>query len=256
MQIFNSMYRQFPANTYYLPAARSGILQSHKQLASAIVGMSPFAGIEPLEIDRLSGVVADFLSVLLTLEPETRGELFEVAEFLERRIARGRIYLESSGVPYPEIYYEARGHKFKMHRASSMVSELAPLILYLKHQLAPGDLLIFEEPESHLHPANQRILAHAIVKMVRKGVKVMITTHSDYFLPQLGNFVRLSALPAERARRGYDDEDYLNPDDVGCYLFAWDGEEGGSVVRELEVSTEEGIPEDEFADVGEGLYSE
>lgn len=247
---------QFPERTYYLPAARSGILQSHKQLASAIVRRSAFAGIELLDVGRLPGIVADFISELLTLEPEKRAELYEAAEFLEKKIARGRIYLESAGVPYPEIYYEAQGQKYPMHRVSSMVSELAPLILYLKHRLAPGDLLIFEEPESHLHPENQRILAHAIVKMVRKGVKVMITTHSDYFLPQLGNFVRLSALPDERAKRGYDKDDYLNPDDVGCYLFAWDREQGGSVVRELEVSAADGIVENEFYSVDEAMYDE
>ena len=255
-QVFDVMYRRFPDNTYYLPAARSGILQSHKQLASAIVRRSAFAGIESLDVGRLPGVVADFIGELLTLEPGTRGELHEVAEFLEKKIVRGQVYLESEGMPYPEIRYEAQGQKYPMHRASSMVSELAPLILYLKHRLAPGDLLIFEEPESHLHPANQRILAHAIVKMVRKGVKVMLTTHSDYFLPQLGNFVRLSALEDERAKMGYGADDYLNPEDVGCYLFAWDGEKGGSVVRELATTAEDGIPEDEFADVGEALYNE
>ena len=256
IQVFNAMYRQFPNIAYYMPAARSGILQSHKQLASAIVRRSALAGIEPLDVGRLSGVVADFISELLTLEPGTRGELHEVAEFLEKKIARGQVYLESAGAPYPEIRYEAQGQKYPMHRASSMVSELAPLILYLKHRLAPGDLLIFEEPESHLHPANQRILAHAIVKMVRKGVKVMLTTHSDYFLPQLGNFVRLSALEDERAKMGYGADDYLNPEDVGCYLFKLDYEEGGSVVRELEVSAAEGIIEEEFYDVSEALYNE
>ena len=245
---FNSMYRQFPDNTHYLPAARTGILQGYKLLASEVVRNATGGG--------LSGVVRDFIGGMLTLEPGTRGELYEVAEFLEKKIARGQVYLEAAGAPYPEIYYEAQGQKYPMHRASSMVSELAPLILYLKHRLAPGDLLIFEEPESHLHPANQRILAHAIVKMVRKGVKVMLTTHSDYFLPQLGNFVRLSALEDERAKMGYDADDYLNPEDVGCYLFKLDYEEGGSIVRELEVSAAEGIVEDEFYDVGEALYNE
>ena len=254
--VVDVIHREFPDRAYYLPAARSGILQSHKQLASAIVRRSALAGIEPLEVGRLPGVVADFIGELLTLQPESQTELYEVAEFLEKKIARGQVYLEAAGVPYPEIYYEAQGQKYPMHRASSMVSELAPLILYLKHRLAPGDLLIFEEPESHLHPANQRILAHAIVKMVRKGVKVMLTTHSDYFLPQLGNFVRLSALEDERAKMGYGADDYLNPEDVGCYLFKLDYEEGGSIVRELETTAEDGIPEDEFADVGEALYNE
>ena len=63
-----------------------------------------------------------------------------------------------------------------------MVSELAPLILFLKYLVRPGDLLILEEPESHLHPAAQRRLARGIVRLVNAGVKVLITTHSETFV--------------------------------------------------------------------------
>ena len=48
----------------------------------------------------------------------------------------------------------------------------------------------------------------------------------------------------------------MNPEDVGCYLFKWNDDEGGSVVRELEVSADEGIVNDEFYGVDEALYDE
>ena len=255
-QLFLSIYRQFPSKCYYLPAARSGILQSHRLLASEIVRRAPFAGIEPLSTPRLTGAVADFIGGLLTVDSDDESDLFGIATFMEHEIARGQIYRRGAHMEYPEIHYEAYEQQFLMHQTSSMVSELAPLVLYLKHTVRSGDLLIIEEPESHLHPANQRILARAIVKMVRNGLKVMLTTHSDFFLSQLSNFVRLSELEDERAKMKYGEDDFLKAEEVGCYLFEWDDEGVGSVIRELHVDAENGIPEDEFYAVSEALYNE
>ena len=190
------------------------------------------------------------------MDSDDETNLFEIATFLEHEIAKGQIYRQGTHLEYPEIYYESHGQQFLLHQTSSMVSELAPLILYLKHSVKSGDLLIIEEPESHLHPANQRILARAIVKMVRKKLNVMLTTHSDFFLSQLSNFVRLSELEDERAKMNYGEDDFLNPEDVGCYLFKWDEAGEGSVISELHVDADNGIPEDEFYAVSELLYNE
>ena len=192
------------------------------------------------------------------MDSDEETDMFEIATFLEHEIAKGQIYRQGTRLEYPEIYYKSHSHgqQFLLHQTSSMVSELAPLVLYLKHTVRSGDLLIIEEPESHLHPANQRRLAQAIAKMVRNGLKVMLTTHSDFFLSQLSNFVRLSELADERAKMNYGEDDYLNAEEVGCYLFEWDDGGEGSVIRELQVDAENGIPEGEFYDVSEALYNE
>ena len=53
---------------YYLPAARSGIMQSHRVIASSLVARSTRTGLEPIpEIPTLSGVVADFMEQAHTL---------------------------------------------------------------------------------------------------------------------------------------------------------------------------------------------
>ena len=255
-QLYGGMIQEFPDSSYYLPAARSGFLQSHKLLASAIVSRAPFAGIEPFPTARLTGAVADFIGGLLTIESDEETDLFEIAQFLEKDIADGQISLEAAGVEYPEIYFTSQGKQYLLHQTSSMVSEIAPLVLYLKHTVEPGDLLIIEEPESHLHPYNQRRLAWGIVKMVRRGLRVILTTHSDYFLSQLSNFVRMSELEDERVRLNYGPDDFLTPEDVGCYLFEWNDEGPGSVIRPLDVNVEDGIPEDEFSEISEALYDE
>lgn len=251
-------YREFLVDPYYFPAARSGILQSHKALASYVVSRSPLAGIEDLpEIPRLPGVVADFISKLLTLEKDSQTELYNLARFLESQVTKGTIDIEAGKLEYPEIYYEPATGKFPLHRTSSMVSELAPMVLFLKYLIDPGDFVIIEEPESHLHPESQRKLARGIVKLIRAGVKVLITTHSDDFVQQLSNFIRLSRVPEEqRVKRGYSAKDYLNSEEVGAYLFELDPERGGSFVKELAINARDGIPEEEFARVTEALYKE
>ena len=39
--------------------------------------------------------------------------------------------------------------------SSSMVKELAPLVLYLRYLAKPDELVIIDEPEMNLHPAAQ-----------------------------------------------------------------------------------------------------
>ncbi len=46
----------------------------------------------------------------------------------------------------------------------------------------PGDFLLIENPEAHLHPAGQSAVARLISHAADNGVQVFIETHSDHFL--------------------------------------------------------------------------
>jgi len=255
----NALYRPLLTDTYYFPAARSGILQSHRAVAAFVVSRSPLVGIEePVDIPRFTGVVTDFLSALLMMERENDRPLAKVASFLEENVTGGFITMEVGKLEYPEIYYEPlAGGRFPLRSTSSMVSELAPVVLFLKYIIDPEDFLIIEEPESHLHPDNQRRLARGLVKLVRSGVRVLITTHSDFFLSQLTNFIHLSLLsPEGRAAHGYDPGDYLDAQDIGAYLFECVPEQGGSFIKRLNITSREGIPQEELSKVSQALYQE
>ena len=247
---------QLMMRAHYMPASRSGILLGHKTLAGLIVRQASRAWLEPIEIPRLPGVITDLIQAILLLDDliPTSGQMDDVISFLEGNVARGTIDVEPAP-EYQEVYYENESGKFRLHQVSSMVSEVAPIVLFLKYLVRPGHLFIVEEPESHIDAENQRKLAQAIAMLVNAGVKVLVTTHSDYFVNQINNLLLLSQLtPRKRAARKYSASEVLNPDDVGAYFFEPSDE--GSVVRALEVTAEEGISTLPFTDVHSALYSE
>jgi predicted ATPase len=47
------------------------------------------------------------------------------------------------------------------------------------------EYLLFEQPELHLHPYSQSRLADFFVELVRNGRKIIIETHSEYFVLRL-----------------------------------------------------------------------
>lgn len=64
----------------------------------------------------------------------------------------------------------------------------------------PGDLLIVENPEAHLHPAGQSKLGRLLARVAASGAQVLLETHSDHVI----NGIRLAVaedrvLPAEHA---------------------------------------------------------
>ena len=241
---------------HYMPASRSGILLGHKTLASLIVGRSSTAWIEPMEIPRLPGVITDMIQALLLLEPAGRveNEIQEVVGFLEGKVSRGVIDIDRL-VEYPEIYYENDTGKYQLHQVASMVSEVAPIVLYLKYLVRQGHIFIIEEPESHLDAHSQRNLARALAMLVNAGVQVLVTTHSDYFVSQINNLLLLSELTArQRAGRRYARSEVLEPGQVGAYYFR--PTDDGTRVDNLEVTAAEGIPTDMFTDVHSALYNE
>jgi len=261
MDVAQQVLSPFSGNCYYLPAARSGYLSSHRLLASVLVSRSPLVGVDAMEFPRLSGVVADFISTLLQFEPNIEGRTgpgAEVAAFLEAEMTGGTVEIVAGngGPAYPDIQYRQGETRLSLNRCSSMVAEVAPIILFLKHLVMPGDLLIVEEPEAHLHPDNQRILARAIVKMIRRGIHVLATTHSDYFLQQVSNFLMLGTRPAEREGLGYSEDDFLTEEDVSAYLFSAPDPQSGSQTERIPCSSVEGISDEAFGRVVESLYNE
>ena len=85
-----------------------------------------------------------------------------------------------------------------------------------------NQLLIIDEPESHLDTANQIQFARLLVRAVHAGLKVLITTHSDYIVKEINNLLMLSRdfkdKPKVLKKLKYSAHDFLDPDSVRAYV--------------------------------------
>ncbi len=114
------------------------------------------------------------------------------------------------------------GFDIPLHVASSSARGLSDLYFFLRHVAKKNQLLIIDEPESHLDTANQIQFARLLARAVHAGLKVLITTHSDYIVKEINNLLMLSAPFEEKdevlKELGYSKHDFLNPDSVRAYV--------------------------------------
>ena len=243
---------------FYLPADRAGVMHAHRVVVSALVERSASAGLRNApRIPTLSGVLADFLEQLINIDDrETSRHGTDFAKEIERDILQGAIRIDLSETRYPSFFYRPTGWKedLPLMNTSSMVTELAPVVLYLRHLLGRGDTLIIEEPESHLHPEMQAALACRLAGLARSGVHVIVTTHSEWLLDQFANLVRMSELN-ERQRSGLPGNDVtLRPDQFGAWLFKRKQRPNGSIVEEIPVDPDAGGLLSDYGRTADQLY--
>ena len=117
---------------------------------------------------------------------------------------------------------KGRSFNIPLHLASSSVRELSDFYFFLQQVVKKGNLLIIDEPESHLDTANQIQLARLLARFVRAGLKVLITTHSDYLIKEFNNLVMLSNAFTDKdsvvRKFKYQADDFLSPDSVRAYV--------------------------------------
>ncbi|MCE2668386.1 MAG: AAA family ATPase [Microcystis sp.] len=123
-----------------------------------------------------------------------------------------------------ELYYIPKGKKLRlsMDESSSAVRSLLDIGFYLRHEARIGDLLMVDEPELHLHPENQRRIAKLFARLINIGIKVFITTHSDYIIKEINTLIMLNHdqphLKQIAAEEGYRQEELLSADQVKVYI--------------------------------------
>ena len=246
-QMFNPFFRQ----AFYLPAGRTGAIEAYREI---------LGGLADGGRSLLPRVLTDFLRHLIELLPTRNGDggFDEVAGRIETEMLGGGIRIAPSPVPgLPQFGYRPEGWSddLPLVNSSSAVSELAPVVLFLRYVVAPGDVLIVEEPEAHLHPEAQVRLARLLAGTVRAGLRVILTTHSEWILEALANTVRRSGLTEGSSDTMPGSAPALSPRSVGAWLFTRE-QRGGSVVEEIELDDETGLFPAGYDRVSEALYNE
>ena len=153
---------------------------------------------------------------------KNRSEIYDSKLFNDIRDMLGGSYTASDD----DIRFRSKvrkgGFDIPLHIASSSARGLSDLYFFLRHVAEENQLLIIDEPESHLDTANQIQFARLLARSVHAGLKVLITTHSDYIVKEINNLLMLSESfkdkPKVLKKYKYSEHDFLKPDSVRAYV--------------------------------------
>ncbi len=95
--------------------------------------------------------------------------------------------------------------------------------LRARGELAQDFTLYVEEPEIHLHPAAERAVVEVLAYLVKRGIRIVVTTHSLTVLYTINNLLKASKLPPGVMSDEIDPGIRLRSDDVAAYHLRSDG---------------------------------
>jgi len=153
------------------------------------------------QIIPTTGMYSEFLNDMAGLNrikprPDTASEI--VLE-LFRTILEGEVDKEET-----TYIYTTNDASMPVSAAAASIREIAPLQILAKKQNVSRCAILVEEPEAHLHPLKQRMMADIIGALSHNGAIMQITTHSDYFLRRLNELIMFA-----KAKKTTDDPDKL-----------------------------------------------
>ena len=213
---------------HYFPADRTGLLDAHSVLVGSLIERAATSGLLPaVNTPLLTGIVADFLEKLIVRKPiRLRGDdpptSSQVADAIEEQVIGGTIQKEIEELTgYPRFQFLPNHWKqaLPLVNSSSMVSELAPVIMFLRDHVHTHHFIILEEPESHLHPAKQVEFTRLLAKLIDHKVRVVLITHSEWVIEELGNIVSRATVSGGLAQEDENTKIAIPPNQVGVWLF-------------------------------------
>jgi hypothetical protein len=207
-----------------LDIARTRMLKVINEIDSKELKRNPFKLLQGMETDYAWPVEdnVDFARQLEDIDKRT-GELAESNPGLLK--AFDDIIGGSYRVVRQQLVFQAKGPgkpRFTMNEASSCIRALLDVGFYLRCRAKAGDLFMIDEPELNLHPKNQRAFARLVARMVNAGVKVFITTHSDYLIKELNTLIMLNQRTEHtktvQKQYNYDDAELLDHKKVRLFM--------------------------------------
>lgn len=214
------------ANAQMFTAERTGIALFSKELAVGRLKADPTA------IPRYPRAISESLADAedRAHHSKHKSEFKDLADVIEKDILHGKIKVTKDG----ELTLNRGDNAFDLALSSSTMKALADIVFYIRHQAKKMSRLLIDEPEIHLHPNNQLLLARVFSRMVHRGLQVVISTHSDYIIRELNNLIMLNYVGDDFVKKakkmGYVQEEFIDAQKIQPYLFVL--QENGRVKTE------------------------
>ncbi len=168
------------------------------KLKTALEDIRDYPGSRFMERERLSGVPGYFYDLGRALKFEYTGEMAfpdVYAKLTGEHVIGGRIAISETG----DLSFRENGRNFSLPVTAMGIANLGILALLIERKvLDEGTFLFIDEPEAHLHPAWQVIMAESLFELSRQGVNIAIATHSVDILKWLE--VRAKKNPEDEQR--------------------------------------------------------
>ncbi len=227
-----SLYFDNIIGTHFLPAERNGIYTFSKELS-----IGRLRDPDIMTSNRYPRPIADGLANAedLANAKKRQSKFYILADEIENDLLHGHLSVTDDG----DIQFAINGKdNISINESSSAIKTLAPIVFYIRHIANSSILLFIDEPELNLHPKNQILLAKIFVKMINAGLRLVISTHSDYIIREINNMIMADALTKVGSdlpeKQGYDKSLCLSSDLFSPYLFEV-GKRGKVTVKPLDV---------------------
>lgn len=182
----------------------------------------------------------------------------EEIEFFEEKLIEGHITAnKQNGFSFDS---KTDHVSVPMYMASSMINEIAPFVLALSSATMYNGFII-DEIEASLHPQKQLELVRFLNRLSNRGIKLILSTHSDTFASKVNNLYILSNYFKQNKgkgileKMGLEKEDLMSPDKLFVYEFV-NQPNGKSIVKEIPGDSKAGFQFDLFTDSAMHLYNE
>jgi len=262
-----SIFLSFPHSVDYFPANKSGILSNYNtKFQNSSMSLATDYIFNNKNMNQDNYIVNDFIQIIQDYSIKKIKEnenLTQSYKYILNSID-GKVHFNENNKLQYKIGNKYNSLDIPIENISTKITELTSIILYLKEldKNYLKNFLIIEEPESHLNPKMQRIMARLIVMMMNEGIQILITTHSDYILNEMDILLKLNHIK-EKDEKVFDkfideDKDYeslmaLDRDDLSVYRFKKEGLD--TEIENIKI-TKNKVIEKEFEETSENLYLE
>ena len=210
----------FPDKHYILSTERSSFFMFKNDVdrSKSIKQYDYDSKIEPVDYGfRMAGNIVDF--------SDKPGEWYKENPHLEKlfqELFDGRLEHDARS---PIFFPKDSSLKLRFRHLSASIRSLAMFYYILKHFIKRGDLIVIDEPESYLNPKKQIQLARIMAFCVNKGVKILLTTHSDFIIREFDNLILLDQLnPKPAIYSEYAPMSLNHKNKIRAYITKWTGE--------------------------------